>query len=232
MCIIKTYRNTVETLPEFKLSRKFNSCSYSSFCVKSNSVKILKVVLEDISLSCGAAKLQMLDPIHDETHTTDLHCTTESNFLKNLCLKTPIAWGNSIDEQWTQLDDKVSIKLHMCTTLAETVALLQEKICTEASSIFGHLKHKTRRLGGQNRRTKLSIQLIHQKNLFLAEIKSSSLPEQQAALTHLLVNVKCGIWSLHKAKKRHKRLWLMKKAKSEFKVNSYKADKSLLDPKC
>ena len=104
-------------------------------------VRDCKVVLEGISLSCGAAKLQMLDPIQDETHTTDSHHTTESNFLKNLCLKTPIAWGNSIDERWTELDDKVSMKLHMCTTLEETVALLQETIYTEAASIFGHFQH-------------------------------------------------------------------------------------------
>ena len=61
-------------------------------------VRDSKVVLEDISLFYGAAKLQMLDPIQNETYTTDSHHTTESNFLKNLCLKTPIAWGNSIDE--------------------------------------------------------------------------------------------------------------------------------------
>ena len=80
-------------------------------------VRDCKVVLEDIYLSCGAPKLQMLDPIQDETHMTDSHHTTESNFFKNLCLKTPIAWSNSIDEQWTELHDKVRIKLHMCTTL-------------------------------------------------------------------------------------------------------------------
>ena len=163
---------------------------------------------------------------------TDSHHATESNFLKNLCLKTPIAWGNSIDERWTELDDKVSMKLHMCTTLEETVALLQETIYTEAASIFGHLQHKTRRLAGQSRRTKLSIQLIHQKNLLLAQIKSSSLPEQQAALNHLLINVKGRIRSLRKAEKTRKHRWLMKKAKNEFKVNPYKAGKNLLDPKC
>ena len=195
-------------------------------------VKSCKVVLEDISLPCGAAKLQMPYRIKDKTHMTDSHHTTESNFLKNLCLKTPIAWGNSIDERWTELDDKVSIKLHMCITLAETVSLLQETIHTEAASIFGHLQQKTRRLAGQSRRTKLSIQLIHQKNLLLAQIKSSSLPDQQAALTHLLTNVKCRIWSLRKGEKTGKRRWLMKKAKNEFKVNSYKAGKNLLDPKC
>ena len=87
--------------------------------------------------------------------------TSESDFLKNLRLKTSIAWGNSIDERWTQLYNKVSIKLHMCTTLAETVSHLQETIYTEAASIFGHLQQKTRCLAGQSRRTKLSIQLIH-----------------------------------------------------------------------
>ena len=88
-----------------------------------------------------------------------------------MCLKTSIAWGNSIDEQWKELDDKVSIQLHVRTTLAETVALLQETIYTEAASIFGHLQHKTRGSAGQSRRTKLLIQLIHQKNLLLAQIK-------------------------------------------------------------
>ena len=131
----------------------------------------------------------------------DLHHTTESNLLKNLCLKTPITWGNSIDEQQTELDDKVSIKLHMYTTLAELVSLLQETIYSEAASIFGHLQPKTRCLAGQSRRTKLSIQLIHQKNLLLSQIKPSSLPDQEAPLTHLLVNMKCRIQSLCKGEK-------------------------------
>ena len=43
-----------------------------------------------------------------------------------------------------------------------------------------------------------------QKNLFLAQIKSSALPDQQAALTHLLINVKCRIWSLCKGEKKYK----------------------------
>ena len=163
---------------------------------------------------------------------TDSHHTTESDFLENLCLKTLIAWGNSIDEWWTELDGKVSIKLHMCTTLEETVALLQETIYTESASIFGHLQHKTRQLAWQSRKTKLSIQLIHQKNLLLAQIKSSSLPEQQATLTHLPLNVKCRIRSLRKAEKTPKHRWFMKKTTNEFKVNPYKAGKNLLDPKC
>ena len=94
----------------------------------STHLKDCKVVLEDISFSCGTAKLQMLDLSQDKTHTTDSHHTTESDFLKNLCLETPIAWANSVDERWTQLDDKVSDKLHMYASLAETLTFLQELI--------------------------------------------------------------------------------------------------------
>ena len=192
----------------------------------------LLAVLENNSLSCGAAKLQMMDLIQDKTQMVDSHHTTESNFLQTLCLKTPIAWGDSIDERWTELDDKVSIQLHMCTNLVVIVSLLQETIYTEAASIFGYLQQKSKRLAGQSRRTKLSIQLIHQKKVLLAQIKSSSLSVQQAALIHLLINAKCRIRSLRKGEKTRKHRWLMTKAKNEFKVNPYKAGKNLLDPKC
>ena len=116
----------------------------------STHLKDCKVVLEDICFPCGAAKLQMRGLSQDKTHMTDSHYTTESDFLKNLCLKTPIARGNSIDEQWTQLDDKVSYKRHMCASLAETVSLLQESIYIEAANIFGHLQPKKRNLAGQS----------------------------------------------------------------------------------
>ena len=42
----------------------------------STQLKDCRVVLEDISFSCGAAKLQMLDPSQDKTHMTDSHHTT------------------------------------------------------------------------------------------------------------------------------------------------------------
>ena len=143
----------------------------------STRLKECKVVLVDVSFSCGAAKLQMLDLSQDKTHMTDSHHTTESDFRKNLCLKTPIARSNSVDERWTQLADKVNEKLHICATLADTLSLIQESIYTEAVNIFGHIPPKKRNLAGQKGRTKLSIQLIQQKNLLLAQIKSASLPE-------------------------------------------------------
>ena len=71
----------------------------------STQLKDWKVVLGDISFSCGTAKFQILDLSQDKTHTTDSHHATESEFLMNWCLKTPIVntySGNSVDEQWTQ----------------------------------------------------------------------------------------------------------------------------------
>ena len=133
----------------------------------STQLKECKVVLKDISFPCGAAKLQMLDLSQDKTHTTtDSHNTTESDFLKNLCLKTPIAWGNSVDKRWTLLDDKVSDKLDMCATLVDTLSLLQESIYNNAANIFGHLQPKKRNLAGQSQPTKFSIKLIQQKTCF------------------------------------------------------------------
>ena len=79
---------------------------------------------------------------------------------------------------------------------------------------------------------KLSINLIKKKNLLLAQIKSSSLPEQKVALDHLLLLVRSKIRSLRKAEKSRERHWLLKKARNDFKHNPYMAGKSLLDPKC
>ena len=56
--------------------------------------------------------------------------------------------------------------------------------------------------------------------------------EQQAALTQLLITIKCRIPSLRKAEKARKSRWLIKRTKTEFNVNPYKAGKNLLDSKC
>ena len=120
----------------------------------------------------------------------------------------------------------------MCTTLGDTLFLQEESIYNDAANIFGHRQLKKRNLAGQSRRTKFSIELIQQKNLLLAQIKTASLPEQNAALTQLLINVKCKIRFLLKAEKTRKHRWLIKRANNEFNVNPYKAGKNPLDPKC
>ena len=77
-------------------SKSSNHCEISNDLINPTATPIIssvsiptrvrdcKVVLEEISLPCGATKLQMLDLIQGKTHTIDSHHTTESNFLKNL----------------------------------------------------------------------------------------------------------------------------------------------------
>ena len=89
-----------------------------------------------------------LDLSQDKTHTADSQHMIERDFFKNLCLKTSIACGNSLDKKW-KLDDTVNYKLHMCAaTLDNTISLLQEKIYTEAAKILGHLQPKKGNLVG------------------------------------------------------------------------------------
>ena len=61
----------------------------------------------------------------DKIHTTDSNYTTENDFLKNLCFETSIAWSNSIDVRWIQLDDKVTSKVHVYVNFADIISLLQ-----------------------------------------------------------------------------------------------------------
>ena len=107
----------------------------------------------------------------------------------------------------------------------------EESIYSDAAGIFGYFQPKKRNLAGQSRRTKLSIELIQQKNQLLPQINSASLPEQKPAISQLLINVRWKIWYLHKVEKTRKCLWLVKRAENEFSVNPYKAGKNLLVPK-
>ena len=168
----------------------------------------------------------------ENTHTTSSHLFKEERLLEGLSLKTPVAWGKANDGRWAQLDDVVSSKLENCNSLTERLDLLQNTVYYEAAKIFGHSQPRKRNFAGQSRRTKLSVQLIKEKNLLTAQIKTIFLPDQQTALEQLLVDVKNKIRSLRKSEKSRKRRWLVKKAKNDFKSNPYNAGKTLLDPKC
>ena len=192
-------------------------------------VKDCKVVLEDIS-SCDTVKLKMLNTSQENTHTTSSYLTKEKRPLEDL--KTPIAWGKANDERWAQLDDIVYRKLNNCNSLTEWLDLLQNTIYNEAANIFGHSQSPKRNLAGQSRRTKLSIQLIKEKNLLTAQTNSIFLPDQWIALEQLLTDVKNKIRSLRKSEKSRRWRWLVKNARNDCKANLYNAGKTLLDPTC
>ena len=86
--------------------------------------------------------------------------------LSHMQVKPPIAWGKLTDERWLQLDDTVHSKLTNTGTLSERLNRLESTIFAEAATLFGHSPPPNRNLAGQSRRTKLSINLIKEKNLF------------------------------------------------------------------
>ena len=139
-------------------------------------VKGCKVALEDFS-SRDAVKLKMLNTSQENTHTTSSHLTKEKKLVEGFSVKTPIAWGKANDERWVQLDDIVYRKLKNCNSLTEWLDLQQNTIYNEAANIFGHSRPPKRNLSGQSRRTKVSIQLIKEKNLLTAKINSTFIVE-------------------------------------------------------
>ena len=85
-------------------------------------------------------------------------------------LKTLIASGKANDEDWAQLDDIVYSKLKNFNSLIAQLDLLQNTIYKEAANIFCQSQPPKKHLAGQSRRTKLSIQIIKEKNLSMAQI--------------------------------------------------------------
>ena len=150
-------------------------------------VKDCQVVLENISSSCDTVNLKMLSTSQENTYTASLHLTKEERLLEGLSMKTPIAWGKANGKHWAQLYD-VSYKLKNCNSLRERPDL-QNVIYNEAANIFGHSQPPKRNLAGQSRRSKLSIQLIKEKNLLTAQIITIFLPDQPTALKQQLTNV-------------------------------------------
>ena len=131
-----------------------------------------KLALEDISC-CDAVKLKMLNTIQENTHMTSSRFTKEKRLLECFSLKTPIAWGKTNDDRWAQLDDIVCSKL-----------------TPSQNGNFGHSQQPKRDLFRQSRGSKLSTQLIREKNLLTAQINSIFLPDQQVALEQLLTDTK------------------------------------------
>ena len=85
-------------------------------------------------------------------------------------VKPPIAWGKLTDERWLQLDDIVRSKLTNSGRLSERLNCLESTISAETATLFGHSPPTSHNLAGQIHRTKISINLIKEKNLLLAQI--------------------------------------------------------------
>ena len=129
-------------------------------------------------------------------------------------VRPPIVLGKLTDDCRLHLDNAVHSKLTNSGTLSKWLDHVESTISAEAAVQFCHPPPPNHNLAGQSHRTKSSINLIKEKNLLLAEIKSSPLPEQKIALDHLLHHVKSKKRSLPKAEKSCKRRWLLKKTRT------------------
>ena len=154
----------------------------------------------------------MLRSSQEKTQNTCSPHTNEEMLLSHMQVKPPIAWGKLTHERWLQLDDTVNSKLTNTRTLSEKLNHLESTICADAATRFGHSLPPNPNLAGQSCGTKLSINLIKKKNLLLAQIKSSCLPEKKIILDHLLLHIRSKIRSLRKAEKSRKRHWSLKMA--------------------
>ena len=93
-------------------------------------------------------------------------------------VRPPIVLGKLTDDCRLHLDNTVHSKLTNSGTLSKWLNHVESTISAEAAVQFCHPPPPNHNLAGQSHRTKSSINLIKEKNLLLAEIKSSPLPEQ------------------------------------------------------
>ena len=123
--------------------------------------------------------------------------------LSHMQVKPPVASRKLTNECWLQLDDTGLTKLTNTGTLSESLNHLKSTMFAEAATLFGHSPPPNQNFAVQS----CTISLIKEKNLLLAQIKSSSFPKQKIALDHLFLHVKSKIRSVHKDEKSCKRRW-------------------------
>ena len=143
----------------------------------------------------------MLKTSQESTHTTSSHLTKKKETPCGLERENTNSLGRSKYDCWAQLDVIVSSKLINCNLLTERLDLQQNVVYSEAANIFGHSQLAKRNLTRQSRRTKLTIQLIKEKNMLMAHINTIFLLDQQIVLERLLNDVKSNICSLCKSEK-------------------------------
>ena len=105
------------------------------------------------------------------------------------------------------------------------MSLLQDEIHTQASTLFGLVTQRKKRIGTFSRRTLLSIKLVQGKNHLSAQILNCR-KEEKEGLYSLLESVRVRLRNLRKKR------WKAKKAFRDWKGNPFQAGKDVLDPKC
>ena len=195
-----------------------------------------KVVLRDILADDSTVKSNLLKVNLEKTHSVLSQRSSERIFLDSLEKRQRVAWPPSTDEKaWTKLDHLVTnhlLQLPPTLSIQERVDNLESIVYNKASELFGFVPPPKKGLGGKNRRTRLSIELIIKKNSLLKEIDYEEDLDKKLHLLGLLENVRVRLRSLRKGEHKRKFRWKRKRCDAHFKKNPFLAAKNVLDPKC
>ena len=125
-----------------------------------------KVIVKDIFSNDETGKFKALNVSQDKTHSAHSRKSADLDAPDYLEKKAAILWPQMCDEEaWTKLETAVMPKvLQSSLPIAQTMSLLQDEIHTQASTLFGLVTQRKKRIGTFSRRTLLSIKLVQEKN--------------------------------------------------------------------
>ena len=195
-----------------------------------------KVVLRDIYSENPTAKLNLLKVNQENTHSVLSQRSSENLLLNSLLKKKDILWPSLTNvDAWSEFDNSVEILLAEVSplaTLQEKVENLESIVYKKASELFGFVPPPKKGLRGKNRRVRLSINLVMEKNRLLKEFENEEDLVLKSSLFNLLEVVRKRLRSLRKGEAKRKQRWKNKQAHKLFLKNPYIAGKNVLDPQC
>ena len=150
-----------------------------------------KVVFKDVFSNDETGKFKALNVSQDKTHSAHSRKSADLDVPDYLEKKAAILWPQMCDEEaWTKLETAVMPKvLQSSLPIAQTMSLLQDEIHTQASTLFGLVTQRKKRIGTFSRRTLLSIKLVQEKNHLSGQILNCR-EEEKEGLYSLLESVR------------------------------------------
>ena len=214
-------------------SNVFNDSSVVSPISVNSHMYDCKVIVKDIFANDETGKSKALNVSQDKTHSAHSRKSADLDVPDYLEKKAAILWPQMCDEEaWTKLETAVMPKvLQSSLPIGQTMSLLQDEIHTQASTLFGLVTQRKKRIGTFSRRTLLSIKLVQEKNHLSAQILNCR-EEEKEGLYSLLESVRVRLRNLRKKENKRKKRWKAKKAFRDWKRNPFQAGKDVLDPKC
>ena len=159
-----------------------------------------KVIVMDIFSNDETGMFKALNVSQDKTHSAHSRKSADLDVPDYLEKKAVILWPHMCDEEsWTKLETAVIPKvLQSSLLIAQTMSLLQDEIHTQASTLFGLVTQRKKRIGTFSRRTLLSIKLVQEKKHLSGQTLNCREEEEKEGLYSLLESVRARLRNLRK----------------------------------